>query len=417
MTAADALARPAASVSVDPGTPPSTAGGLPAPVAQGGIVAAPAPALAAPTLRRRRRVSPAWLSFLLMVATPTVVAGLYYLLLASGQYVAEFRFGLRSSEPLRTTGGMLLSGGAAPAQTVLDSYAVAQYLRSRAILDDLGKSLDLRAMFSTAAADWPARLHLPVTIEELTAYWRRQVDAFFDPVNGTIVVRARAFSAGDALRLARGVLAACERLVNAMSARARRDALRQSENDVKTAERRLAAALAQLRDYRDKEGLIDPGKAADANAALAGRLRDEVLRADAELATMQVYLSAEAPALKLLEARIATLKAQEDTLAGEATDTAATRRRALSRVLGGYEELDSERRFAETAYRHALEALDRARLEADRQQIYLVDFVPPRLPEEPLYPRRLRKVAIVFAAAFAVWAIGGLGLRSVRDHL
>lgn len=415
MTAASIVGARAAAADVDPGAPPA-AGGLPAPLPPGGIVATPAQPLAMQPLRRRR-VSPMWLSFLLMVAAPTAIAGIYYLLLASGQYVAEFRFGLRSSEPLRAAGGTLLSGAAAAMQTALDSYAVAQYLRSRAIIDDLDKSLDLRAMFSTPDADWPARLHLPVTIEQLTAYWRRQVDAFFDPVNGTIVVRARAFSAPDALRLAQGVLEASERLVNEMSARARRDALRQSENDVTAAERRLAAALAQLRDYRDKEGLINPDKAADANAALAGRLRGEVLRADAEFAAMRVYLNADAPALKLLEARIATLKAQEAALAGEATDTAATQRRALSRVLGGYEELDSQRRFAETAYRHALEALDRARIEADRQQIYLVDFVPPRLPEEPLYPRRLRATAIVFAAAFAAWAIGGLTVRSVREHL
>lgn len=416
MTAASIVGARIAAADVDPGAPPSAAGGLPAPLPPGGMVAIPAQPLAMRPLRRRR-VSPVWLSFLLMVAAPTAIAGVYYLLLASGQYVAEFRFGLRSSEPLRAAAGTLLSGAAAVTQTALDSYAVAQYLRSRAIIDDLDRSLDLRAMFSTPDADWPARLHLPVTIEELTAYWRRQVDAFFDPVNGTIVVRARAFSAPDALRLAQGVLEASERLVNEMSARARRDALRQSENDVTAAERRLAAALARLRDYRDKEGLVNPDKAADANAALAVRLRDEVLRADAELATMRVYLNADAPALKLLEARIATLKTQQAALAGEATDTAATQRRALSQVLGGYEELDSKRRFAETAYRHALEALDRARIEADRQQIYLVDFVPPRLPEEPLYPRRLRAMAVVFAAAFAAWAIGGLTVRSVREHL
>lgn len=85
--------------------------------------------------------------------------------------------------------------------------------------------------------------------------------------------------------------------------------------------------------------------------------------------------------------------------------------------MGSYEELESERRFAETAYQHALEALDRARMDADRQQIYVADFVPPSLPEEALYPRRLRSVGIVFLAAFVVWAIGGLTVRSVRDHL
>ncbi len=139
---------------------------------------------------RVRRLPLRLLSFLLVVIAPTAVASGYYFLVAADQYVAEFRFGLRSSEPIRADTGALLAGSAAPLQTVIDSYAVAQYIGSRAIVDDLGKTLDLRRMFSTTAADWPARLHLPVTIEELTAYWRRQIDAFFDPVNGTIVVRA-----------------------------------------------------------------------------------------------------------------------------------------------------------------------------------------------------------------------------------
>jgi len=69
------------------------------------------------------------------------------------------------------------------------------------------------------------------------------------------------------------------------------------------------------------------------------------------------------------------------------------------------------------AYRHALEALDRARMNADRQHIYIADFVQPRLPEKALCPRRLRALGIVFVIAFATWAIGCLTVRSVRDHL
>jgi capsular polysaccharide transport system permease protein len=82
-----------------------------------------------------------------------------------------------------------------------------------------------------------------------------------------------------------------------------------------------------------------------------------------------------------------------------------------------YEELESERHFAETAYQQALQALDRARREAERQRIYLVPFVRPSLPEESLYPRRPMAIGIVFLAAFAVWAIGSLVVQSIRDHL
>jgi capsular polysaccharide transport system permease protein len=399
------------------------------PVASADATALPAPAdggeraLAhergfAPSFTARAHRAPlVLLSFLLVVAAPTAVASAYYFLIAANQYVAEFRFGLRSSEPVRTDTGALLSGGAAPLQTVIDSYAVAQYIGSRAILDDLGQTLDLRRMFSTTAADWPARLHLPVTIEELIIYWQRQIDAFFDPVNGTIVVRARAFTQHDALALAQGILGSSERLVNDLSLRARRDAVRSSERDVSAAEHRLTLALAHLRDYRDKEGLIDPHKAADANSALDARLRDELVRADTNLSTLREFLRDDAPTLKVLEARIEALKAQQSAVESEATDTAKTRSETLSRLMGDYEELEGERRFAETAYQHALEALDRARMSADRQQIYVADFVPPSLPEEALYPRRLRSVLIVFIAAFVTWAIGGLTVRSVRDHL
>jgi capsular polysaccharide transport system permease protein len=394
--------------------PQMVAGGLPAPTGKPGLPPSlrPVPSAAA----KARRVPLTWLSFVLFVVLPTVVAAAYYLLIAADQYVAEFRFALRSAEPARADAGTVWPASAAPLQSALDSYAVAQYIGSRAIIDDLGKTLDLRRTFSRPAADWLARLHLPATAEELVTYWQRQVDAFFDPTNGTIAVRVRAFTPVDALTLARAVLGSSERLVNDMSARARRDALRNSENDVAAAEQRLTAALARLRDYRDKEGLIDPHKAADANAALAGRLRDELVRAGTDLSTLKTFLREGAPAVKLLEARIATLKAQLSAIESEATVTAKTHDQALSRMMGSYEELESERHFAETAYQHALEALDRARLNADRQQVYIADFVPPSLPEEALYPRRWRSPGIVFLASFIVWGIGGLTLRSARDH-
>jgi capsular polysaccharide transport system permease protein len=272
-------------------------------------------------------------------------------------------------------------------------------------------------MFSTARADWLARLHLPVAIEDLVTYWRGQVDAFFDPADGTIVVKARAFAPEDALQLAQGILASSERLVNDLSARARSDALRDSENDVRQAERRLAAALVKLSDFRDRQGVVDPRKTADASAALDGRVRDDLVRANTELSTLKEYLQDDAPSLKLLEARIRALEAQRRALESEVTDTADTRSQALSRIMGSYEQLESERSFAESAYRHALETLDRARMNADRQHIYIADFVQPRLPEKALYPRRLRALGIVFVIAFATWAIGCLTVRSVRDHV
>lgn len=366
---------------------------------------------------RRRRSRLGWFSFVIIVLIPVIAAAYYYFLVAADQYVSEFRFALRSAEPERHDPALFLQESIAPSAIGVDSYAVVQYLASRAIIDDLSATLDLRQMFSRSEADWPARLDLPVSIEELVRYWKRQVDAFFDATNGTIVVKARAFAPQDALSLAEGILAYSERLVNDLSARARRDALRNAEDEVGRAEKRLKLALTRLREFRDKEGIIDPRKTADATVALAGRVRDELVRADTELSTLKHYMRDDAPSIKMLEARVQSLQAQRRAVESEVTDTEKTRSEALSRVMGSYEQLESERTFAENTYQHALQALDRARINADRQQVYLATFVRPTLPEEALYPRRLQALGVVFLIAIVIWAIGGVAVQSIRDHL
>ena len=367
--------------------------------------------------RLRRRSWLGWFSFIIFVAVPAVTAAVYYFFVAADQYVAEFRFALRSAEPERHDPVLFFQESIAPSVMGLDSFVVVQYLASRAIIDDLSTTLDLREIFSRSEADWPVRLDLPVSIEELVRYWKRQVDAFFDATNGTIVVRARAFTPQDALKLAEGILASSERLVNELSARARRDALRNADEEVGRAEKRLKSALTRLREFRDKEGIIDPRKTADATVALAGRVRDELVRAGTELSTLKHYMRDDAPSIKMLEARVQSLEAQRRAVESEVTDTEKTRSEALSRVMGSYEQLESERAFAENTYQHALQALDRSRINADRQQVYLATFVQPTLPEEALYPRRLQSFAVASGVAFVVWMIGGFILQSLRDHL
>jgi len=164
--------------------------------------------------QERRRRSLGWLWFVIVVVLPAALAGAYYYLFAADQYVAEFRFALRSAEPERRDPVLFFQESVASSPIGLDSYVVVQYLASRAIVDDLSRTLDLREMFSRSEADWLARLDLPVSIEEMVRYWKGQVDAFFDATNGTIVVKARAFTQQDALKLAEGILASSERLVN-----------------------------------------------------------------------------------------------------------------------------------------------------------------------------------------------------------
>jgi capsular polysaccharide transport system permease protein len=373
--------------------------------------------------------SPHWLlsaravSFVLVVLLPTIIAAVYYLAIAADQYVSEFRMSLRTVDAPRIEPLLLLGSDMSHSSAAMESQIVTQYIASRAIVDELDPALDLRRIFGSTDADWWARLGLPAPIEELVHFWKNQIESFYDTSTGTIVVRVRVFSAEESLRLAQAIVGSSEKLINDLSVRARRDAVGQAEAEVASAETRLKAALAAIREFRDREGMIDPGKAADATTILSTKLRDDLLKANAELATLKAYMRDDAPSVRILKARIHSLELQQRGLVHEMTGNPAAQASApslapaLSHTIGSYEPLDAERKFAESSYQHALEGLDRARDDANHQHIYIESFVPPSLPETALYPRRWRSLGTVALIAFAIWAVGSLAVQSIRDHL
>jgi len=390
------------------------ANGAPAPVAR---LVFTAPALLAPVPVRIALLSPRVWSFLLVVIFPAVIGAVYYLAIAADQYVTEFRMTLRRVEAPQIVPLLPFAGDMQQSTAASESQIVTQYIASRAIVDELDPTLDLRRMFSPSVADWWARLHNPASIEQLVHYWNGQVDPFYDGSTGTIVVRLRAFSPSDSLRLAQAVVASSETLVNDLSTRARRDAVAHAEAEVTATEARLTAALDKIREFRDKAGLIDPGKTADATAQLSTKLRDDLIKANSQLATLKTFMRDDAPPVRVLKARIHSLETQERSLAQEMTAPSPPAAIALSQTLGSYEALEAEHKFADAMYQHALEALDKARDTAARQQIYVASFVPPSLPEEALYPHRWRSIGVIILIAFAVLAIGALAAQSIRDHL
>jgi capsular polysaccharide transport system permease protein len=63
-----------------------------------------------------------------------------------------------------------------------------------------------------------------------------------------------------------------------------------------------------------------------------------------------------------------------------------------------------------------LTALENARLQALRQQLFVVKVVRPNLPERALFPRRTMMTATVFLALLLTYSIGWLIIAGMREH-
>lgn len=367
----------------------------------------------APNFKKR----PKWfLSFFLCVICPTLIASMFLIFFITPRYTSEFRVSVRAAESNKAMNVAGLFGMAGTQSTTNDSHSVVQYVLSRALVEDLGPKLSLNNIFGSTSVDFISRLSDDAPIETKVKYWQGMVDAFFEPTTGTITVKIKAFFPKDAHMLALRVLELAEQLVNRLSARSREDMVKFAEEEVSRAEKRSIDINRRFRILRDTERTLDPRKSADSTMSLIGKINEEIFRLSTDLASQRNSLSSNAPSVIVNQGRLDALRKQLESAKALATSDPTSLERPLSVALGGFEQLESERVFAEKAYQSALVSLETARMDAAKQQIYLATIVRPGLPEDFSFPKLHRDLPIVFLALMSLWFIVLFSYHVVREH-
>ncbi|NJO23254.1 MAG: capsule biosynthesis protein [Sphingomonadales bacterium] len=369
--------------------------------------------------QRRRRSVMAW-TLALFVAVPTILATFYFGLIASDQYVVEMRFAVKNTNQSQSTDVLgLFAGIPAATSAVTDSYIVIDHMMSRELLDKLEEKIGIRAIYSRPEVDYLSRFDNSESSEEFVKYWRKMVKASFDGASQIVAVDVKAFTREDAKLVAENILLLSEDLVNDLSARARADAVKHAQQEVKRMEDRLRVNRTALRSFRDTEQEFDPAKKVESRYVILGKLEEEVTSRKARLSNLRSFMGAEAPSVKVLLSEIAGLERQleeERAKLGRAELGKGGTTQSIGGLAANYEELVVDREFAEKSYLSALASLERARIEADRQQRYLAAFVRPTLPQEALYPKRILAICAVLGISLVLWALGVLITYAVRDH-
>ncbi|MCK0196994.1 hypothetical protein MWN34_08710 [Ancylobacter sp. 6x-1] len=388
-----------------------------------------------PKHRKPKRSRSLWASFLLLVALPTLAATVYYVAIASNQYMSEFRFTVRSQDfaPAGSSSSATTLSGVVSGSMFTNDFMVIDYLQSRQAIEDLMKAVDLRKMYDNEHIDYLSRLRAESTNEELLRYWQSKIDASYDLVTGLALVRVRAFNPEDAHTIASALVKQSEKLVNDITARARLDAVKFAEGDVTRAEERLRAARADMRQFRDRQQTPDAARTAGGTLDLAMNLRAEVATLQSQLTTLRTYMDANAPSVKVLESRIAAVNKQiasvgrelgtgADGATASGSSTAASAKSAggdpqvMAETLSKYEDVELSTQFAQKYYDTTLSALELARSQAATQQTYVATYVQPGIAQMSEYPQRAIAILIVFLACAAFWFVSVMLFFSIRDH-
>ncbi len=376
----------------------------------------PTLALAAPQPSRMKALTKRFNKiFLITVALPTLVACLYFGVIASDVYISESRFVVRNPQRQSVTGGLgSLLQGTGFARSQDDTYSVHDYVSSRDALRELDQQLQVRKAFSAEGIDFVNRfpgLGFDDSFEGFYRHYRKYVTIEYDTVSSITALYVRAYTAEDARNFNDLLLQMSERLVNNLNTRSRQDLIQVAQKEVQAAEERSKTAAVALSGYRGRQSLFDPDRQSALQLQGVAKLQEELLSSEAQLAQLR-QLSPENPQIPALRSRVEALR---KTITAEGSKVAGADG-SLTSKSAVYDRLQLEKVFAERQLATALVALETARNEAQRKQLYLERLVQPNLPDKALEPRRIRSILMFLALGLVLWGVVSLVVASVKEH-
>ncbi|WP_186018494.1 hypothetical protein [Burkholderia gladioli] len=352
--------------------------------------------------------------FLLTVALPTTLAVLYYGLIASDVYVSESRFVVRSPQKQSQTNlvGALLQGtGFSRAQD--DTYPVIDYIESRDALRELNVGNYIADAYSEHG-DAISRFHRwpDGSFESLWKYYGKHiVDIEFDSTSAIAKLQIRAYTAEDAEKINERLLEMSERLINRMNRRAVSDTVTFAQGEVDVAAAKAKDAAAALAAYRRTYTVFDPDRQSALQLQQVTALQTQMLAAQTQLVQLQ-SISPKNPQIPVLQTNIANLEKQITA----ATSGVAGGKNSLADKAAVYARMQLDSQFADKQLASAMAALENARADAQRKQLYLERLVEPNTPDVAIEPKRLKSILEVFALGIIAWGILELLLAGVREH-
>lgn len=352
-----------------------------------------------------------------IVALPTIIAGVYFGLIASNQYISESSFLVRSAKNQSTNSALgVIFQGMGIARSQDDTYAVQEYMRSRTALNELSKNIPVRSFYQEKGDLFSKFNGLNLSYwqseEAFYQYYMDKIQINFDSVSGISTLQVNSFDAAQSKQINEALLQKAELLINQINERARLDTIAFAEKNLKTAQENAQKTAQALMAYRTKNGVLDLKQLSDMKLTLLAKLQDELISIQTQLDQVRA-LTPDNPQISGLIAREKSLQSE---IRKQSQLITGSNSQSIAKQAARYQQLSLENDLANQQVSSALKALETARSEADRQQLYLEVVAQPNQPDMPQKPTRIYNIIATFVISLMVYGIVKLLVASVREH-
>lgn len=367
------------------------------------------------TKRRRRKLGLLLTRLVFFVMLPTFIAGYYFYKIATPMYGTDSEFLILQNEG---SGGSGALGGLLPTQfaTGQDSIAVQSYLTSKDAMLRLDEDAGFKSHFEQDWIDPIQRLTPSSSAEAAYKIYKNNVKIGYDPTEGVIRMEVIAADPEVSQRFSEKLISYAEERVNQLSAQKRGDQMRDAVNALDKAETDRRSAQEQLVALQIEGATLDP------EAVIAG-LRGQITEISALITEKEIELDTllantrpnkakvdgARSSLRILENRRATLEAEmTDVSQGE---------NSLAQLSINIQMAQADLATRDMMLQSALQQLEQARVEANRQVRYLTVAVRPVAPEDASYPRAFEDTILAFLIFAGIYLMVSLTASILREQV
>jgi len=364
--------------------------------------------------RRRRRGFLTMARILVFVGLPTFLAGYYYYAIATPMYATKTEFFIQQSEPAGAGLGGLFSGTALATQS--DSIAVQSYLESREAMLRLDSDLGYKDHFSQPFIDALQRLDPGASNEKAYKTYKRHVKISYDPTEGIVRMEVVAAEPETSAAFSEALVSYAEQRVDGLTQRVREDQMSGARNSFADADARVAAAQNRVLELQERLGVLDP-------ASEIGGIMSQVTGFETQLQEKRLQLDQlldnerpNAARVEGVRGDIGRLERLVAELRSSMTETTVGSD-SLARVTAELRIAEADLVNRQLLLQQALQQLETAQIEANRQVRYLSLSVSPVAPDDPTYPRKFENTLLAMLIFGGIYLMVSMTASILREQV
>lgn len=366
--------------------------------------------------RRRRKAVRLAIRLFAFVGLPVLATAIYYFLLATPFYATHAEMVIQQSGAGRAGAGIgsLLQGtGLATSQ---DSAGAQGYLQSRDAMIRLDREHGFRTHFENPAIDPLQRLAPNATLETAYKLYSRNIRISYDPSEGIIKMEVIAANPEKAVEFANALVGYAEEQTDQLTQRMREDQMEGAQASYEDAEKKLTEAQVRVIEVQEKFKVLSSEVEVTLITSQIGGLETQLTTERLSLEQMEsnprpnvARMTPVRHRIGVLEDQIANLRAKLTEASGDSASLAVVQGELLMA------KTDVETRQMLLA--QALQAMEVARIEANRQVSYLSLSVSPVVPDQAAYPRAFEYTVVALLIFGGIYLMISMTVAILREQV